>query len=58
MTEACVADYDPEVDYFPDKVVLGYAERFQVSYYGHYKRPPSQPITSWLPLSNPCLLPK
>ena len=37
LTEACVADYDPDADYFPDKVKLGYAERFQVSYHGHYK---------------------
>ena len=37
LTEACVADYDPEVDYFPDKAEVQYAERFRVSYHGHYK---------------------
>lgn len=37
LTEACVADSDPEVDYFPDNVNLGYAERFRVSYRGHCK---------------------
>ena len=37
LTEACVADFNPTADYFPDKTVLRYAERFRVSYHGHYK---------------------
>lgn len=37
LTEACVADFDSAIDYFPDKVEPRYAERFRVSYHGHYK---------------------
>lgn len=37
LTEACVADFDPATDYFPDKIEPRYAERFRVSYHGHYK---------------------
>lgn len=37
LTEACIADFDPTVDYFPDKAEPRYAERFRVSYHGHYK---------------------
>lgn len=37
LTDACVADFDPATDYFPDKIELRYADRFRVSYHGHYK---------------------
>ncbi|MEM6646526.1 MAG: ABC transporter substrate-binding protein [Bacteroidota bacterium] len=37
LTAACVDAFDPNIDYFPDKVQPRYAERFQVTYHGHYK---------------------
>ncbi|ANV89734.1 ABC transporter substrate-binding protein [Picosynechococcus sp. PCC 8807] len=36
-TAACVENYDPAVDYFPDKVTPEFARGFQVAYHGHYK---------------------
>ncbi|MFW6264017.1 MAG: ABC transporter substrate-binding protein [Cyanobacteriota bacterium] len=35
--EECVANYDPNRDYFPNKTELDYAEGFQVEYFNHYK---------------------
>lgn len=35
--EECVANYDPNRDYFPNKTELNYAEGFQVEYFNHYK---------------------
>lgn len=37
MREGCVADYDPEHDYFPDKVEISKAENFDVQYFNNYK---------------------
>ena len=37
LVDACVAEYDPSIDYFPDKTDLQYAERFRITYHGHYK---------------------
>lgn len=34
---ACVADYDPQVDYFPDKVEPEYSQGWQVEYHRNYK---------------------
>ncbi|ESA35678.1 abc transporter substrate-binding protein [Leptolyngbya sp. Heron Island J] len=34
---ACVTDYDPDTDYFPDKIQPEYAQGFSVDYYNHYK---------------------
>jgi iron complex transport system substrate-binding protein len=34
---ACVSDYDPDVDYFPTKIEMEYAEGFSVEYFNHYK---------------------
>lgn len=34
---ACVTDYDPNVDYFPDKVTVDYATGFTVEYHNNYK---------------------
>jgi len=36
-TDACAGDFNPEVDYFPDKAAPDYADYFEVSYHGHYK---------------------
>ncbi len=33
----CVPDFDPAVDYFPDKVELQEAQGFTVTYHNHYK---------------------
>jgi len=37
LTEGCVTDYDPQVDYFPEKVTLRRAEGFNVEYHNNYK---------------------
>ena len=37
LTAECVADYDPDVDYFPDKIEITHAEGFEVEYFNHYK---------------------
>jgi len=37
VADACVTDYDPTADYFPDKVTVDYAEGFSVEYHNHYK---------------------
>lgn len=36
-TTTCVTTYNPDVDYFPDKVVPHYAQGFSVDYHNHYK---------------------
>jgi iron complex transport system substrate-binding protein len=35
--EGCVASYDPDADYFPDKVRLEHADLALLSYHRHYK---------------------
>lgn len=37
LVDGCVEDYDPEVDYFPDKVEAEFAENFEVEYFNNYK---------------------
>lgn len=37
LMEGCVAEYDPEVDYFPAKVEITAAENFDVQYFNNYK---------------------
>lgn len=37
LTGQCVAAYDPQVDYFPDKATITEAVSFRVTYHGHYK---------------------
>ena len=34
---AAVADYDPQVDYFPDKVTIRHAQQIEIEYHRHYK---------------------
>ncbi|MBE9009199.1 ABC transporter substrate-binding protein [Pseudanabaenaceae cyanobacterium LEGE 13415] len=34
---ACIKAYDPQADYFPQKVQIQYAKGFQVEYHKHYK---------------------
>lgn len=33
----CIENYDPNLDYFPDKVEIEYAQGFEVEYFNHYK---------------------
>ena len=35
--EACIADYDPQVDYFPEKVEPRYSQGWDVEYHNNYK---------------------
>lgn len=37
LVGGCVENFDPEVDYFPDKVTVDFAENFSVEYFNHYK---------------------
>jgi iron complex transport system substrate-binding protein len=35
--EGCVENYDPNIDYFPDKAEVVHAQGFTVEYFNHYK---------------------
>lgn len=37
LTDSCVENYDAEVDYFPSKVTVDYAQNFDVEYFNNYK---------------------
>jgi iron complex transport system substrate-binding protein len=37
ITSSCVENYDPEIDYFPDKISVDYAQGFEVEYFNNYK---------------------
>lgn len=37
LREDCVSEFDPEVDYFPDKAEFSYAKNLSVEYFNHYK---------------------
>lgn len=37
LKTGCVQTYDPDRDYFPDKIRLNYATGFSVTYHNHYK---------------------
>ena len=37
LTQACVEEFDPTVDYFPDKATLLNASGLEIEYHGHYK---------------------
>lgn len=37
LTDACVTDFDPDMDYFPEKVEIRDAVNFDVTYFNHYK---------------------
>ena len=38
LSPDCVEEFDPNRDYFPDKVQVEFATGFEVDYHGHYKR--------------------
>jgi iron complex transport system substrate-binding protein len=37
LTEGCVTDYDPEIDYFPEKVTLSDSVGWTIEYFNNYK---------------------
>ncbi|MFW5692377.1 MAG: ABC transporter substrate-binding protein, partial [Chloroflexota bacterium] len=37
LTDACVENFDPDTDYFPDKIEIVDATGFEVEYFNHYK---------------------
>ncbi|MGB9631762.1 MAG: ABC transporter substrate-binding protein [Chloroflexaceae bacterium] len=37
LTEGCVTDYDPDLDYFPEKVTLEDATGWTIEYFNNYK---------------------
>lgn len=49
-TDACVAEFEPGVDYYPVKADLRHAQYFSVTYHEHYKVLRStMPATNWGP---------
>lgn len=43
FVDSCVSDFDPNVDYFPDKAEVEYAAGFSVEYHNNYKLVSVQP---------------
>ncbi len=37
LTDSCVDEFHPSLDYFPDKATLEFAQNFSVQYHDHYK---------------------
>jgi iron complex transport system substrate-binding protein len=37
LQDGCIADYNPAVDYFPEKVQFRHSVQLAVSYHKHYK---------------------
>jgi iron complex transport system substrate-binding protein len=37
LTEGCVTDFDPAIDYFPEKVTLTHSEGWTIEYFNNYK---------------------
>jgi iron complex transport system substrate-binding protein len=37
ITDTCVTDFDPDVDYFPEKVEIVNAQKFTIDYFNNYK---------------------
>jgi iron complex transport system substrate-binding protein len=37
LTDSCVTNYDPAVDYFPEKSEIDYAANLSIEYFNHYK---------------------
>lgn len=37
LTDGCIEQYDPTLDYFPEKATLTYADGFSLAYFKHYK---------------------
>ncbi|MCS7288203.1 MAG: ABC transporter substrate-binding protein, partial [Roseiflexus sp.] len=37
LTEGCVTEYDPEIDYFPEKVSLSDSVGWTIEYFNNYK---------------------
>ncbi len=37
LTDECVSEFDPEIDYFPEKVTLSDATGWTIEYFNHYK---------------------
>jgi iron complex transport system substrate-binding protein len=37
LSDGCVEEYSPDVDYFPEKAVISYATGFEVIYHNNYK---------------------
>lgn len=46
FTNQCVSNFDPSVDYFPEKTAFSESAQLAVSYHGHYKRLLIRPATS------------
>ncbi len=37
LTDGCVDEYSPDVDYFPEKMTVAESSGFQIEYFNHYK---------------------
>lgn len=45
LTAECVADFNSDVDYFPDKAKVEFATQFEITYHRHFKRVTFKPNT-------------
>lgn len=46
LDQACVANFQPGLDYLPDKTEFHYSNQLSVSYHGHYKQVTFRPSVS------------
>lgn len=37
QAEGCISEFDPTVDYFPEKLMINYSEGWTIEYFNHYK---------------------
>ncbi|MGQ9814985.1 MAG: ABC transporter substrate-binding protein [Candidatus Roseilinea sp.] len=37
LKEGCISDFDPNIDYFPEKLAIQYSEGWKIEYFNHYK---------------------
>jgi iron complex transport system substrate-binding protein len=51
LTDSCVENYDPSVDYFPDKAEVEFATGLQIEYFNNYKV--IHVLTPWLGAEKP-----
>jgi hypothetical protein len=61
LSSGCIERYDPDMDYFPEKVTLDYAKGFSVAYFKHVpirlaQVSPTGSGTAWSPRSTHSVL--
>ena len=46
LTDACISNFDPELDYFPERADFRHSSQLSVEYHRHYKRVTLRPAVS------------